>query len=231
MILNFISTVLMSGKFRFLLLAIATILTYKFLDNPVIISSIFLGVGLIALAYNFKEINIYSTILIIIVIRAIEMGMREVLVDIHPYIHYLTKVIIDSSVMLLLTLKLWVIHLFRRTFTGSFYVDDLELTRADLLLLVIYGLYFLLSLVMACEHFIRHLDDVPIILDGVYALVSALSPNAFIDADELATHLYEHAEFFYNNYIIIKPALNMLEHIVILATSYRFMHRKSPFRA
>jgi hypothetical protein len=220
----------MSGKFRFLLLAVATILTYKFIDNPVIADTVFLGVGLVALAYNYKLVNIYSTILIIITLRAAELGMREILGDISPYLHYLTKIITDSGVIVLLVIKLWVIHLFRRTFTGSFYVEDLELTKADLLLLVIYVLYFLLSFVMVIEHFIRHLDDIPIILDGVYALVSAISPNAFIDADELAAHLYEHAEFFYNNYEYLKAALNMIEHIVILATSYQFMREKSPFR-
>lgn len=231
MILNVISTVIMSGKFRFLLLAAATIVTYRFIDNPVIADTVFLGVGLLALTYSYKLVNIYSTILIILVMRLVEMGLRDVFGDINPYTHYLTKVIADTGVIALILLKLWIIHLFRRTFTGNLSIEDLEVTLADLLLMVIYGLYFLLSFVMMGEHFMRHLDDVPIILDSVYALVSTVSSDSFIDGLELAAHLNKHADFFYNNYEFFKAPLNMLEHIVILATSYQFMRKKSPFTA
>ncbi len=229
MIINYVSALILSGKFRFLLLAISGIITYKFLGNLLVTDTVFIVTGLIALAYSYKLVNIYSAILIILVMRIVEILLRDKLGAIHPYTYYLSYAIIDAGVVFLLVIKFWVIHLFRRTFTGNLSVEDLEMTTADLTLLIIYSMYFLLSLVMAFEHFMRHLDDIPIILNGVYALVSTISPNSFINADELASHLNKHADFFYNSYPVLKPPFNILEHIVILATSLQSMRKKSPF--
>jgi hypothetical protein len=220
---------LLSAKFRFLLLAIATILTYQFLDNILITDSVFLAIGLIALAYSYKLVNIYSMILIITAMRVIEIGLRGTFGALNAYTYYLTYMIIDTIVIFLLVFKIPVIHFFRVKLKNNSYIEDLDITTADFVLGAIYAMYFLLSLVSIGEHFIRHLDDVPIILDSVYAVVSSVNPKSFTDANELAAYLNEHVRFFYNTYKWLKLPLNMLEHIAILATSYQFMRRKSTF--
>jgi hypothetical protein len=219
----------MSGKFRFLLITVATIYGYQYIENLIITDGIFLGIGLIALAYSYKLVNIYSMILIITTMRVVEIGLRYTFGSINAYTYYLTYIAIDTAVIFLLVFKILVIHIFRMRFTGNTNVKDLDITTADFILGAIYSMYLLLSLIAIGEHFIRHLDDIPIILNGVYAVVSLVTPDSFADAPELAAYLNEHeyTKFFYNKYKWLKLSLNMLEHIAILATSYQFMRKKS----
>ncbi|TDF34563.1 hypothetical protein EYS14_24270 [Alteromonadaceae bacterium M269] len=225
----------MSGKFRFLLIAIATIITYQHIQNPLVADGIFITAGLIAFAYSYKMVNIYSVIIIITVMRILEIGLRYSFGTINAYTTYLTHTLIDIAVIILVVFKMPVIHYCRVTFKNNPYIDDLDITRADFLLGAIYVLYLILSVIMMTEHFIRHLDSVPFILTSVYALVSTLTPDDALmsrhifDAPALATYLANNAQFFYNRYEWIKVPLNLLEHIAILATSYHFMRKKTAF--
>lgn len=235
MIINFLSALILSGKFRFFLTALAAIITYHYIGNLVVTDAVFLGIGLIAMAYSYKFVNIYSMILIITLMRVIEIGLRDTFGMINAYTYYLTYAAIDIGVIFLLVFKMPLIHFFRVTLYNNSNIQDLNITTADFILGAIYSMYLILSLIMIGEHFIRHLDSVPLVLNGVYAAVRATISNETLAKAEInnelqmASYLSVHVKFFYNSYEWIKLPLNMLEHIAILATSYRFMRKKSAF--
>ena len=143
MILSFIIPLVNSGKFRFLLIALATIITYQNLEHPLVADSIFITTGLVAFAYSYRMVNIYSIIIIITAMRIVEIGLRYSFGAINAYTTYLTHTIIDVFVIGLLVFKMPVIHYCRVTFYNNPDFDDLDITRADFLLGFIYLLYLL----------------------------------------------------------------------------------------
>lgn len=222
---------------RLAVILFATYLTYSNIENDQLTDTLFIGVGLWAIFENRHYINICSLIMIIVMMRGAEWLLMSWLGGNNPMVFYPTNIFIDMMTVLLIMFKIPILVYSEKCWFSNQVPDKFNITRADFLLVAIYVFYLFITLLSFIEHWFRHIDDIPYVLpffDYLFQFETIQSHYAnygVYNTSGLITYFFETARHVYNVAPTFKIYLNMLEHAVILSTSYKFMHSSKILRA
>lgn len=214
---------------RLIVILFAAYLTYINIENDPLIDALFIGVGFWAICENRRYINISSLIMIIVLMRGVEWLMMAWLGGNKPMVFYPTAIFIDTMAVLLIMFKIPILVCFSKYFPSRMTVEEYTITRADYLLVGIYAVYLFITLLSFLEHWYRHIDDIPYAVPFFdylfqFDLVKAHYVKYGIqNASDLVNYFFENARQVYDIAPVFRAYFNMLEHTVILATSYSFM--------
>lgn len=189
--------------FKYVFFVFAAFISATQLAETRLLDVIFVACGIFAFLSNRYEPNIYSLLIILICIRALEI-LIWIVVGTHgnnAYIVFPTHVVLDSIALYAISVRNKVLAKWEFKLTGEITPHKYVFTNADYILSVIYKCYLLAAVLALGEHIIRHLDDFGL-------------PSEWSVPDLLYIH---------SAYAPIKLTLNMLEYVAILSTAHRIM--------
>lgn len=223
---------------RLAVILFSAYITYQNIGNYTLIDVLFVAIGVWAILENRRYINITSLIVIIIVMRLIEWPLLLSWAGTgRPSVFYSMLIILDVATIMLVMLRVPILVVCETKLRGSVDENRYCITRADFLVATIYSVYLMINILLFVEHWIRHVEDIPgskLVFEHVISLHSIsrhYSEYSIYNFHDFTQYFYEHARQVYSTSPVIKVYLNMLEHAVILATSYKFMHSSKLFKA
>ena len=222
---------------RLAVILFASVLTFILIDNDPLIDTVFIAVGVWAIYENRQFVNIYSLIYIIVFMRAVEIALIYWLGGSRPIVFYPTYLFVDITTVLLIMFRVSILTAVQVHRYGEFDQDRFKPTACDYSVALVYVLYLMITMMSLVEHWIRHIDDIPFFYNFIasmfqYEVVRQhYAQYGIASAKQLVEHLYLNARHVYDSAPSIKAYLNILEHGLILSTSYKFMRSSSFIRA
>ncbi|UAA37293.1 hypothetical protein KIH87_11175 [Paraneptunicella aestuarii] len=144
-------------------------------------------------------------------------------------VFYPTYIFIDVTTVLLIIFKIPLLSYWENFQRGSFDAKQYCITRADFLLVGIYAVYLFVTMMSFIEHWYRHIEDLPVLVDlfeylfQFESIKGHYAQYGIYDVHSLTEYFFLQARHVYDAAPTFKAYFNILEHASILATSYKFM--------
>lgn len=186
---------------RYAFFFLAAFITFTQVGNAGVTDLIFISCGVVAYLINRYEANIYSLLLILVLLRATEICAWYCLDARNAYIVYPFHILIDSIALYAISQRNRVLAKWEFRTTGEITPHKYVYTNADYILSFIYKCYLLAAALALTEHIIRHVDDFGLPIEWA-----------------IPDLVYVHSA-----YPPVKLVLNTFEYVAILATAHRIM--------